>query len=495
MVSVDSRAAESEHGRPGIVLATLALANVMGLLDLFVVNVSLHDIGVSLHYPLSDVAWVLNAYALFFGSLLIPAGRFADKYGRKATFMLGLGIFTIASLACTISPSLWILIAFRCIQAVGAAMLIPSSLGLVLTTLPPARVKRGVRLWASSGAAAGAIGPVLGGLLTSLSWRWIFVINLPIGVTAILITWKLIPNVRYDRATKMLDPFGSVMAILTIGAISFGLLNGHNWGWGDDRIIVAWVVALAAAIAFVISTRRAAVPVIVPSMFRSRVFSSANVTIVIAASIFGMQLLGLSLFLQQAWHWSTITTGLAIAPAPIAIFGSSLIAQRLNERFPAGFVVATGFAIIAVGQIYMLVMIKGGSHAYAAAILPGWSTIGVGFGFTIPTIIGSATHDLPNELSATGSAVVNSGRQIGGVLGTAILVAGLGKAAVTGSHTQYYHLWWVATAACALAAMTSFGVTPQRNSATEPGAAQPHVAGLTPERECNNAATSNSAAI
>ena len=285
----------------------------MSVMDLFIVNVALHTIGSHLHHSLSDVAWVLNAYALFFGALLVPAGRFSDKYGRKNVFMLGLAVFTIASLACAVSPDLWVLIAFRCVQAIGAAMLIPSSLGLVLTTMPPARVKRSVRLWAVSGAAAGAIGPVVGGLLTSLSWRWIFLINLPIGIAAIAVTWKMIPNVRHDLSTKMPDPIGSLMVILTIGAISFGLLNGHTWGWGNGRIIASWVVAVVSAVGFVVSTRRAAVPVIEPQMFRSRVFSAANVSIVIAATIFGMQLLGMSLFLQQAWHWSTTDTGLAIA--------------------------------------------------------------------------------------------------------------------------------------------------------------------------------------
>ena len=155
---------ETQHGHPGIVLAALSLANVMALLDLFVVNVALHDIGVGLHYQssLSDVAWVLDAYALIFGALLIPAGRFADKYGRKAAFILGLAVFTVASLACAASPDLWVLVGFRCVQAAGAAIIIPASLGLVLTTLPPDRVKRGVRVWAVSGAAAGLIGPVIG---------------------------------------------------------------------------------------------------------------------------------------------------------------------------------------------------------------------------------------------------------------------------------------------------------------------------------------------
>jgi EmrB/QacA subfamily drug resistance transporter len=481
MATTTPAPAEHEHGHPGIVLATLALANVMGLLDLFVVNVALNDIGTHLHRSLSDVAWVLNAYALFFGALLVPAGRFGDKYGRKNTFMLGLAVFTIASLACAVSPDLWALIAFRCLQAIGAAMLIPSSLGLVLTTMPPARVKRSVRLWAVSGAAAGAIGPVVGGLLTSLSWRWIFLINLPIGITAIAVTWKMIPNVRHDLSTRMPDPIGSLMAILTIGAISFSLLNGHTWGWGNSRIIASWAVAVASAVGFVVSTRRAPVPVIDPQMFRSRVFTASNVSIVIGTTIFGMQLLGMSLFLQQAWHWSTTDTGLAIAPGPAAILLSSFVAQKLNEKLPVGLVVASGFGIIAAGQVLMLLLIRGGGHSYAADILPAWFLSGTGFGLSIPTIIGLATHDLPPKLSATGSAVVNSGRQVGGVFGTAILVLILGKAATNGNPAQYYHLWWVAAAICFPAAVTSLGLTPRRQTKEKTGAVVGPLAAV-PER-------------
>jgi len=202
-------------------------------------------------------------------------------------------------------------------------------------------------------------------------------------------------------------------------------------------------------------------------MFRSRVFSAANASIVIAAAIFGMQVLGMSLFLQQAWHWSTTDTGLGLAPAPAAILLSSFVAQKLNEKLPVGMVVASGFGIVAAGQVLMLLLLKGGGHSYAADILPAWILIGTGFGFSFPTIIGSATTDLPAELSATGSAVVNSGRQIGGVFGTAILVVILGKAATTGDPTQYYHLWWVAAAACAAAAVTSLGLTPRRQAEEE----------------------------
>lgn len=463
----DSPSIETQHGHPGIVLATLSLANVMALLDLFVVNVALHDIGAGLHYQssLSDVAWVLNAYALFFGALLIPAGRFAGKYGRKAAFILGLAGFTVASLACAVSPDLWVLVGFRCVQAAGAAMIIPASLGLVLTTLPPDRVKRGVRVWAVSGAAAGSIGPVVGGLLTALSWRWIFVINLPIGIAAVLVTWKLIPNVRHDRTTRMPDLFGSLMIVVAVGAISLGLLNGANWGWGSAKIIGSWAAAAAAAAAFVVSTRRAAVPVIDLKMFRSRVFSASNIAIVIAAAILGIQLLGLSLFLQQSWHWSTITTGLALAPGPAAVLGASLVVSRLQQRFPIGAVVASGFVLTAAGQALMILTLRHGVHDYAAAILPGWVVIGFGLGFTVPTIIGSATVDLPPEQSATRSAVVNSGRQFGGVFGASILVVVLGKAQATGDPSRFYELWWVAVALCAAAVVVSLGLTPKRQPA------------------------------
>src|ERR1700761_7279518 len=181
-----SSSTESGRRHPGLILATLCLASFMATLDVFVVNVALHDIGHDFgDSGLSNLSWILNAYAIIFGALLIPSGRLADKFGTKASFIAGLGVFTIASLACALSPGLWTLVPFRCLQAAGAAILTPASLGLVLTALPAERVEGGVRIWAVSAALAGAFGPVLGGLLTSLSWRWIFVINIPIGLFAI----------------------------------------------------------------------------------------------------------------------------------------------------------------------------------------------------------------------------------------------------------------------------------------------------------------------
>jgi len=192
----DSPSIETQHGHPGIVLATLSLANVMALLDLFVVNVALRDIGVSLHYQssLSDVAWVLNAYALFFGALLIPPAASPTSTGARPPSSSGWPFSTVASLACAVSPDLWVLVGFRCVQAAGAAMIIPASLGLVLTTLPPDRVKRGVRVWAVSGAAAGSIGPVVGGLLTRAELEVDLHHQPPHRHRCVLVTWKMIPT-------------------------------------------------------------------------------------------------------------------------------------------------------------------------------------------------------------------------------------------------------------------------------------------------------------
>jgi hypothetical protein len=209
-----------------------------------------------------------------------------------------------------------------------------------------------------------------------------------------------------------------------------------------------------------------------PKLFRSRVFTSANITIVLGATIFGIELLALSLFLQQSWHWSTTSTGLAIAPGPAAILLFSFVAQKMNERFPVGAVVASGFAVIVVGQILMVLSLHSGIHSYAGGILPGWLVISLGFGFTIPTVIGSATVDLPPEQSATGSAVVNSGRQIGGVFGSSIVVVVLGSAEVTGAPSRFYDLWWIAAALCAAAIAVAFGLTPtQKTPSSDPAAA------------------------
>src|ERR1700712_4915460 len=206
-------------------LLTLCAATFMGSLDLFIVNVGLraigHDVGAA---SLADLSWVLNAYAIVFAALLVPAGRLADRYGNKATFMLGLGLFTVSSIACAASGDLWFIVAFRCLQAAGAAALTPTSLGLILTAIPAEHRSTSIRLWAVSGSLGAAAGPALGGLLVQVSWRWIFLLNVPIGIAALMAAAVLAPSVRHGTETRTPHLLGGLLLIAANGSLALGLV-------------------------------------------------------------------------------------------------------------------------------------------------------------------------------------------------------------------------------------------------------------------------------
>lgn len=444
-------------------LTTLCLANFMAALDLFVVNVALRGIGTQFGGSLPNVSWVLNAYAIVFGALLIPAGRAADKFGRKGMFMLGVAVFTAASLACAVSPALWALVAFRCMQAAGAAILVPASLGLVLTTIPAHRVSRGVQAWAVSSALAGSAGPVAGGLLAQADWRLIFLINVPIGVFTLASAARQVPALPPEDTARVPDPVESLLMIIAIAAASLGVVKGPVWGWADDRTTASWVVAIAAGIAFIAVNRRSATPVVDVALFRNRMFSGANLAMVLCAVGLAMQLLGLSLFLQQSWHWPAIAAGAALAPAPLATFTAARAAPRLLPRMRPATMATMGFVVIAAGQA-LVTFSLGASHGhnFAASILPGWIISGLGGGLAVPTITGLASIGLPRDASATGSAVLQMSRQLGSVLGTSVLVAMLGTAVATGEATAFQHAWWVCVACYLAAAVATARLTRAR---------------------------------
>ena len=348
-------------------------------------------------------------------------------------------------------------------------MLTPASLGLVLTALPAGKVVNGVRLWAVSAALAGAAGPVVGGLLTDVSWRWIFVINVPLGLAAVAAIVALIPRVVYDRSTRIPDLLGSFLLIVSVGAVSLGLVKGPDWGWADAKVDLCWAIAVAAAAGFAVSTRRSAVPVVDFGLFRSRVFSTANVTAALLFGLTGMQLLSVSFFLQNSWHWSAVETGLGIAPGPAMVFIASMPGQKLNARLPVGRVAAGGFVLVALGQALMILSLHQW-HSYAGGMLPGWLILGTGLGLAMPTIVESATVDLPPEMSGTGSAINAMARQIGAVLATAVTVVILGQSASSGAAAKFYTTWWVIVIASAVGAVVVPGITPSRrsHSATSP---------------------------
>ena len=229
--------------RPGAVLAVLSAAAFMGALDLFIVNVAFDSIQRDFRgTSLSNLSWALNGYAIIYAALLVPSGRLADRFGRRGAFMLGLCLFTAASAGCALAPSLWPLVGFRLLQAAGAAILTPASLGLVLAAYPGPAGRRAVRIWAATGALAAAAGPVVGGVLVQASWRLVFVVNLPIGIVALLISARLLAPSRDPNATKLPDLPGAAVLAVSIGALALGLVKGADWGWGATRRWRAWSV-------------------------------------------------------------------------------------------------------------------------------------------------------------------------------------------------------------------------------------------------------------
>ena len=449
--------------RPVAVLIVLSLAAFMASLDLFIVNVALPDLGRDLHRPdLADLSWVLNGYAIVYAALLVPFGRLADRYGRKGGFLLGVAVFTLASVGCAVSGSLDLLVAFRVLQAAGAALLTPTSLGLLLTATPPAGRVRAVRIWVASGALAAAAGPALGGVLVDASWRWVFLINAPIGLGALLWAARIVPAPRHDERTPVPDLLGAAVLAVAIGSLALGLVKGPDWGWSSAATLGALAVAALGTAWFWERALHHPVPVVEAAMLRVRSFGFANVTAIVFSVAFAGNLLAMVLWMQQVWGYSAVRTGLYIAVGPAMVPVFAAVGQRLSRRLPAGAITALGCLVFAVGislAAFRLTVVP----SYASVLLPANLVGGAGVGLALPTILSAATADLPAARSATGSAVVNMSRQIGAVLGIAVFVAVLGRPhGLDAARTAFALAWGVAAGVAVLAAVVALGMTPRK---------------------------------
>ena len=448
-----------------LVLALLCGAPFLAGLDLFVVNVAFADIGASFPgHSLGDLSWILNGYAIVYAALLVPVGRWADRIGNRPAFVVGLVLFTVSSAAAAASPNLAALIGFRVLQAVGAAALTPTSLGLLIHAVPAERRAAAVRLWAATNALAAAIGPVVGGLLVELSWRWIFLINVPLGIVLVIGTLRKVPDHRVADPDRELDLVGAALLTAGIGALAFGLVEGNERGWTSTGILVAFAVAALALAGFAANSARHPSPLVDPALFRVRTFTWATLATAVFSASFAAGLLAVILWMQEVWGYSAVRTGLAIAPGPLMVPLFALGGGALLRRIPAGRSAAVGCALWAVCSVLMLTSVDA-RPAYLTEILPGWLICGVGVGLALPTMLASATAQLSPARSATGSAVVNMGRQVGTVLGVSVLVAVL--ASPTGDPTEAFRrAWWVIAAIAALSALAALGLTPRRAAGT-----------------------------
>jgi len=440
----------SPNGVLAIVLAGICLAN----LDLFIVNVALPDIAASFGgVSLGDLSWVLNGYAIAYAALLVFFGRLAERHRRDWSFLCGVALFTLASAACGAAGSLTGLVLFRIVQAAGAALMTPSSLGLLLAVFPPARRSAAVRTWAAIGGFAAALGPLLGGLLVPVSWRLIFWVNLPLGLLAILAGALKLPRIPGHDAPR--PPLSAALLVtLGIAALVLAIVKVNDWGWESPGVGACVLIAAICIGLFCLHCARHANPFIEPALFRIRPFTGATLIMAPYSIAFGGLVLSVVLWEQTAWHWSAMQAGLTITPGPFMVpVTSLLLSARLQRRIgPVGVVSLGIISFMASFAIFALAL---GPAPDAGMVVLGMLLSGVGVVLTFPTLMGIGTSALPASSLSTGSAIINMTRQAAIAIGVAILVAIVGLAATPEARLAAFRAaWWT------MAAITALGFLP-----------------------------------
>jgi EmrB/QacA subfamily drug resistance transporter len=444
------------NASPPLVLAIVCVGICLANLDLFIVNVALPNIGRDFKgSSLEDLSWVLNGYAIAYAALLVFFGRLAERYRRNLSFLLGVGLFTAASAACSISNNVETLIAFRVLQAAGAALMTPTSLGLLMAVFPPERRSTAVRTWTAIGGLAAALGPVIGGLLVTVNWRWIFLVNVPIGVIAMLIGWWKLPTIQGHAAPRP-NPGDAALVTGGIGALTFAIVKVNDWGWGSPGIAGSTVAATILLALFVWRCFRLPNPFVDPALFRIRPFAGAALVMAPYSAAFGAMLLSVALWEQTAWGWSALQTGLAIAPGPLLVpITSLLLAGRLIARFGAAAVVTAGVFFFVTGLVIWASLI--GQQPNTLLVIVGMIATGIGVGLTFPTLMGVGAGGLPPSAFATGSGVINMIRQAALAVGVAIFVAIVGSPASPLERVAAFHRgWWIMAGIAALSLIPNY---------------------------------------
>jgi len=460
------------------VVGVLSLAVFMSSLDLFIVNLAFPYI--SRQYPgtsLSSLSWVLNAYTIVFAAVLVPAGRWADRIGRRRVFVAGLAGFTFGSVLCGLAPGVELLIAARVIQAAGAGAMVPASLSLLLAAVPAAARARALGTWSALGALGAALGPVIGGTLVQVNWRWVFWINVPVGLAAVVLAVRVVPESRDPGSRGRPDVVGALLLAASVGLVAYALVKAPDWGWGSAGFIGLLAASVACGFAMVMRSRRHHSPVIELELLRSRTFSGTFAASILYYAGFGAFVLSSVEFLTGVWHYSAVEAGLAIAPGPLMVLPfARVVAPRLAARLGGpGRVAVIGCLVNALAQLLWLWRIQTAPD-YVSHLLPAQLLGGAGVGLAIPSLLGAGSASLTPARFGTGSGILNTARQVGTVLGVAGLVAILARVSPADPLVAYQNglvmviAFFVAAGAVSAALLTA---RPVPVAVREPAAASP----------------------
>jgi EmrB/QacA subfamily drug resistance transporter len=403
------------------VLAIVAVAQFMVVLDASIVNVALPTIKRDVGFSEQSLSWILNAYTLIFGGFLLLGGRAADRLGRRRLFMAGIGLFAAASLVCGVSQSEGELLVARGFQGLGGAMVSPAALSIILTTFAegPER-NRALSVWGAIAGAGGAVGLLLGGVLVQLlSWRWVFFVNVPIGAVVLALAPRIIPESRAAVAKSGYDVQGAVTITLGTIALVFTLIKADSWGWTSGRTIVGFVVAAVLIVAFLVIERRQEDPLVPLRIFSNRSLSAADATLLlVVAALFGMFFF-LTLYLQQVLGFSALKTGVAYLPLSLTLIGSSAVASGFVDRFTPKPILVAGLLISTGGFVFLTTV--SGHGDYASHVVPAMVILGIGMGMSFVPVTIAGTSGVAPEDSGVASGLLNTTQQVGGSLGLAIL--------------------------------------------------------------------------
>ncbi len=444
MTVLEQTPAEHRHAMRVLTIGSLGMFVVF--LDTTIVNVAFETISRDFHTTTAHLSWVLNAYSLVFAAMLIPAGRVADRYGRKRVFLIGLTGFALMSALCGAAPNAGILIAGRALQAVFAALVVPTSLALVLPEFPAHRRHVAVGTWGAMSAAAAATGPTIGALLTEFaSWRWIFLVNVPICAVLVFFGARLLRESRDPQAEGLPDPLGVLLIAGIPALLSYAIIEGPTWGWSDPRVVVGFVLAAALIPAFLWRSSVAEHPVMDLTLFKVRQFRLTNAASLLFATAFYGMLLANIIFLQTGWHYSVLRAALAAAPGPLMVTAVARPASKLASRIGFRPVLITG-ALLWTGALTWFALGVGSSPHWVLHWLPPTLLMGLSIGLTLPVQSGAAVESLPPARYGVGSAINSSFRQLGAVLGISVFVAVLGTPSPATVVSAFHHVWWVLAA-------------------------------------------------